>query len=111
MAECNNPECKAEFKAALHDLSENLYGDGPEGSGGVYGALKRKVGFKTLAIVLGMVLGAISFFAGLGINHESRISKTETTVDRNTGIIKELQASRHMEHQEILSAIRALKEK
>ncbi len=84
MAECNSPECKREFKTALDKMEENLYGEGPEGDKGVYGALKKKVGYKVMTLLLSAVLAVISFFAGFGINHESRISKTEVMIETNT---------------------------
>jgi len=95
--ECKSPECKKEFEGAIDSLTEkavalenNLYGEGPEGEGGVYGALKKKVSYKVLTLLLSAVVGVIGFFAGFGINHESRLSKTETHVETNTGVIKGL---------------------
>lgn len=108
-SKCPNPDCKKEFADALDELRKNLYGEGPEGDKGVYGAMKKKVGYGTLLVVLSIVCGAVAFFAGLGINHESRISKSEATIERNTGIIKEIKKEAKEERAEILSAIRELK--
>lgn len=63
---CSNPDCRSEFKAALTDLRDNLYGEGPEGDKGVYGVLKRKVSYKVLTIILSMVLWSSSIFRRFG---------------------------------------------
>jgi hypothetical protein len=105
---CSNPDCRKEIREAIESLKDNLYGEGPEGSKGVYGVLKKKVSYSFLVVIAGIVLGTIAFFAGLGINHESRISKTEVVVERNTEIIKELGKETRRNQSEILTAIKEL---
>jgi len=113
MSGCQDTDCKK----SLEDLKKDVYGDGPEGGTSVYGALKKKVSYKVLTLLLSAVLGVIGFFAGFGINHERRLTKTETTVDRYVEVIKKscadidmLKVDRHEDLQQILTAIHELKQ-
>lgn len=85
--ECSNPECKQEFKLAMKGLMDDLYGEGPDGDGGVYGVLKKKVSWRALIFLMSPLLGVIGYFIGFAMIHESRLTKAETIIQRNTEII------------------------
>jgi hypothetical protein len=103
----------------IHDnekLQKDLHGEGPEGEGGVYGALSKKVSYKALTLLLGFVLTGLSFFAGFGINHESRLSKTEVILETNTKVlttvcndVESMKKQSQTDMRTILDAINELK--
>ena len=101
MAGCPDSECKAEFQK----MKTNLYGEGPEGDGGVYGALKRKVGFKAFAVFMGVALLVL----GWVMLHESRISKAETTLSTICKDVDSLKTQNTESTKQILTAIEGLK--
>jgi hypothetical protein len=107
--ECSNPECKQELKSALDELSDNLYGDGPEGNGGVYGTLKRKVSYSVFYILVMLWVGAMSSIVTFGILHEQRLSKTETIVEINTRTIQNMAVSMDKSQEMLGEVIRILK--
>lgn len=99
-------------------LRENTYGKGPDGTGGIYGELKKKVSYKVLSLLLGAVLMVISFFAGFGINHENRLSKYEERTDTNIKTVATLcndmdvmKKQTVVDVRSILDAIKELKDK
>ena len=117
MADCNNPECKAEFRSALHELGTNLYGDGPEGIGGVYGDLKKKVSYSIFWVLMTFLSGYIGSSVTFAIMHENRLSRVETIVDVNresvTKVSKQVEDShvlRDKQFAEILMQLQRIKQ-
>jgi len=114
--ECSDRECKQEFRESLRELQEDLYGDGPEGTSGVYGVLKKKVSWRVLILLVSPFLGVIGYFAAFTVTHESRMAKVETTVARNTEVIhksvsdiESIREESRRTGEKILHAIRQLK--
>jgi len=113
---CPDPECKQEFKAEIKTMNENMYGKGPEGNSGVYGALKKRVTFKVFFWVILGLLGGVGTFSSVILLHESRISKNESAVQTlcsDVSAIKEQQkrltTAQTAGTREILEAIESLK--
>lgn len=61
-------------------LKENVYGKGPEGRGGLYGELKRRVTYRTLSILLSLLVGIVGFFAYNIIGLRGTTAATDATV-------------------------------
>ena len=101
MTGCPDPECKEDFRL----LRDSLYGKGPEGTGGVYGALKSKVGFKAFSVFMGIALLVL----GWVMLHESRISKAETTLSTICKDVDALKTQNTESTKKILHAIDELK--
>jgi hypothetical protein len=101
MTGCLDPECKNDLKR----VREHLYGDGPEGTGGVYGALKTKVGFKAFSVFMGIALLVL----GWVMLHENRISKVETMISSLCREVDALKTQNTESTKKILHAIDGLR--
>jgi hypothetical protein len=82
-------------------VKKNLFGEGPDGLGGVYGALKSKVGYKSFAVFMALALAVL----GWVMLHESRISKAETTLGTLCKDVDMLKTQQDRNTQKILDAI------
>ena len=113
---CPDPECKQSFKMEIKIMKENLYGKGPEGDGGIYGALKKRVTYKAFFWVILVLLGGIGTFSSAILLHESRISKNESAVQTLCTDVSAIKLEQKLLSQaqktgtkEILEAIEGLK--
>lgn len=101
MTHCPDSDCKEDVKR----MKRNLYGEGPEGEKGVYGALKMKVSYKVFSVLFAVAMAII----GWSMAHESRISKTESMVNVLCEDVKGLKTQGEKSTKAILDAIKDIK--
>ena len=105
---CPNPECKREIEKMMANIEKNIYGEGPEGEKGVYGALASKFSKWEGRAFFGLIAAVLLSLIMLLVGHEGRIAKNETNVAAALAAIDKTSKSIDEGQTAILKAIHKL---